>query len=1025
MLNITLLQTPSILLDGKPVAFPFKRADALLYYMLVRRSATRQELIALLWESCDEEVGLKNLRNTLYTLKKVLGGDLLLSPQKSLVVLNDRWEIDCDYDRFLRDNDFSAYRGPFLQGFSVKNAFSYEEWLGRTREKLHAQYLLALAHRAEEAQQSGNFALAQQYTADYLREDPLDERMACLSMRLYQKTAQYPKAALVYQHLKEGLLAELGADPLKQTTALYYEMMNEWNATTAPDEDAPATPAPVGREAVYARMQQMVSAFNGQQATRQSSLLLIGEAGSGKSELINHFLRGGLLSELAVLRGGCLLSEREDALACFDSLMLSLLQQTHAEELPLPVSVRGRLSGAFPVFEGGQPGLGTPESRRVDPSLVDAMLLLLSAVAKRRRLLLILEDIQWLDAQSLSLLDALLRRIGSGTLMVVFTCRDNCPAEIRQTLERLIADGLLQEQRLLPLTEVSTAEFLCRELGEDAANRLAGRFYRETGGNLHLLTELTSAYRQSGDVEQMIATMQEILLGRITGLSRAAVRAAELIAIFPDCAPCDLLAALSDPDDPALGPGVEELFRRELIYEQQEASGSSYRFTHPRVRELIYDRQSFFQRKPLHLRAAALMTEAGESRSPAHCRRVAWHYDQAGEPLCAVGYEIRALEEETALCCEPFPLLTERRIPLIGLPELKARLKAVQTRLASLRREEEAESFVGYERMLSLIDGRIALFEGRFSDGLSLLGSLSERCVVGEDDSLFLRACRLLATYALNTQATDLAERYTTAGIRLLERHGNPARLAMFERLRGNCFCLRAEYDKSIYYLHEAIDALQKLPDREMYRLQLAAAYYDYGRICRQRLDYAAASTNYKKALALIGEEQPCPGAVWIYVHYGRAVFALGDHGRARFLFRQGYQLGQQTGERIGVAAAAAFCAYYEALDDNLEQAADMLLDAQRLAQAVRAPLEEVILCFVKMQLRILLDRKGQAGLRLDTLLPDSAESYARQGTRRLSGVSDVFEAQLLANSLRDGIAHKRTYSVPELYSKNKHFMTE
>ena len=52
MLNVTMLQTPSVTLDGVPVSFPFKRADALLYYMLVRRSATRQALISLLWERC-------------------------------------------------------------------------------------------------------------------------------------------------------------------------------------------------------------------------------------------------------------------------------------------------------------------------------------------------------------------------------------------------------------------------------------------------------------------------------------------------------------------------------------------------------------------------------------------------------------------------------------------------------------------------------------------------------------------------------------------------------------------------------------------------------------------------------------------------------------------------------------------------------------------------------------------------------------------------------------------------------------
>ena len=41
MLKITMFQTPAIELDGQPVALPFKRAEALLYYMVVRRSATR------------------------------------------------------------------------------------------------------------------------------------------------------------------------------------------------------------------------------------------------------------------------------------------------------------------------------------------------------------------------------------------------------------------------------------------------------------------------------------------------------------------------------------------------------------------------------------------------------------------------------------------------------------------------------------------------------------------------------------------------------------------------------------------------------------------------------------------------------------------------------------------------------------------------------------------------------------------------------------------------------------------------
>ena len=197
MLKITMLQTPGIALDGAPLSLPFKRADALLYYMLVRRSATRQELIALLWESCDEATGLKNLRNTLYTLKKSLGGDVLISPQKSLVTLNPDWEIDCDYDRFTRGGDLSAYQGPLLQGFAVKHAFAFDEWMCRTRERLHEQYLARVAERARGAQEAGESDEAIHWSKVYLQEDPYDEARAAFLMEERCRRDRYAQAGQV------------------------------------------------------------------------------------------------------------------------------------------------------------------------------------------------------------------------------------------------------------------------------------------------------------------------------------------------------------------------------------------------------------------------------------------------------------------------------------------------------------------------------------------------------------------------------------------------------------------------------------------------------------------------------------------------------------------------------------------------------------------------------------------------------------------------------------------------------------
>ncbi len=1023
MLTVKLLQTPSVLLDGEPVVFPFKRADALLYYMLIHRSATRQELIGLLWESCDETVGLKNLRNAIYTLKKTLGGDILISPQKSLVMVNQEWEIDCDYDRFVRQGDFSAYQGPFLQGFSVKNAFSYEEWLGRTREKLQERYLSSLAQQAVAAQSAGQADRAQQYAAEYLREDPFDEKMACFLMRQYRQTKQYAKAAQVYQRLKENLTTELGAAPLESTTMLYYELMNEWNDTASPEGFDGRDPVPVGREKAYAALRAAAVSFR-DQAARHCSQLLSGEVGSGKSELINHFLRSVELGDFLVLRENCMLSEQERLLSLWDRMMSTVVRYVQQEGIVVAGHIQRRLGRYFPAFsQEGEPAA----LRQADPTLIEAAVLLVSALARRKKLLIILEDVQWCDGESLILLDALLRGAENGAVMMILTRRDNCAPAISARLERCVADGLLHEQRLYPLTGEETREFLLRELDSQAADQLAQKFYQETGGNLHLLTELTQAYRRSGDVEEVIASMQDILLNRLAGLGEDALRMAGLISLFPRAAPCSVLLSLVGQDDKQLTAGIEELSRRGLIFEESRSGAPCYCFTHQRIRELVYSRQSFFQRQPLHLRIAQLLAEGGTAlgESGVH-RAIAWHYRMGEAALPALDHELQALELETARHCEPFPVLSSAPEAAESAEGLNILTEKAQSDLAALRRGKADPAVLNrLERRLTLIRGRLALFQGRMAEGSAILGLLSADADPERDSGLLLQACYLLASYALSIQAADLAERYIATGMRLVERRGDPARLAMFERLRGNCFCLRGEYDKSIYYLLEAIDALGKLPNAASYRLQMAGAYYDYGRVCRQRQDYAEACSYYKKALSLLGDEDRCPGAVWIYVHYGRAAYALEDHPRAQAMFRQGYEIGEKNVELYGLAAAAAYTAYYEMQNERYDRAAQALSRAQEVSGQLDSALEKGILCFVSMKMRSALDLERHTDPALDRLLKEPAEGYARQGVRLLAELPDVFEMGLMSQCLKNGIAHKRNYRARELYSTNRNFMAE
>ena len=1025
MLKVSLLGTPHIELNGETITFPYKRADALLYYMLVKRSTTRQQLVALLWENCDEQTGLKNLRNTLYTIKKILGADFLLSPQKAVVSINPEWEIDCDYDRFIRDGDFSVYGGPFLQGVAVKHTFSYEEWLSRTREKLSDRYRSYIEQRAKESLQNGNVDHAIHWANEYLREDPLDEDITVFLMGCYDKVRQYAKSAQVYQRLKSRLVDEFGVDPMESTTVFYYEIMNRWNDAVqiGTEEEVNHALVPVGRENYYASLRAAADSF-GAGMVRRCSQLFTGSVGSGKSVLIDHFLRESDFSNLLVLRCSCLRSESEASLQPWDRILFPLLEFIGSENITIPAYIYERLGQTFSIFRKDDI-LGRPTYRQWNQGLEDAILQLVMTVARKKKILLILEDAQWIDAESLHLIDTLLRHTESGGVMIVITCRDDCAMSIHQTLDRAVTDGILRHQQLNPLTLDETAQLLTRELGAGNSEQLKDKFYQETGGNLELLIALVGAYRRNECVEDTLNAMGDILMEGLTNLNEHSVRVAELISVFQGEVSHSILLDLIDGDMSTLVTGLEDLQGHHLIEERRKDTIVTYEFTHQRIGELVYDRLTFFQRQPLHLKIGQILSADGTPKESVLCQRIAHHFQLAGKELKALEYHIAALDLESQRSCELFPMITGENTPMRPFETLEQDLHRIQQELSLLQQHNtDKVKLTQLDRMLTLIHGRLALFSGDSEKGMQILGALSASAEQDNNRTLMVRACYLLASSALLKQEADRAERYTSAGMRLLERSGDRLQQTQFQRLRGSCFCLRGAYDKSSYYLNEALDELERKQDLPGRDVQLAAAYFDYGRWYRQTGDYAGACQYFKKALALVAG-QHWPGAVWIYIHYGRTAFALEDHVRARELFHQGYEESKITGELWGRTAAAAFISLYQAQDGDYEEASKSLLVAQESNARFGSPLEGAILCFVSMRLCQRLEKDGRKDTPLATLLPFSMDSYARQGIRMLSSVPDVFETEILSKNLRDGIATRQRYRASELYSKNRHFMTE
>ncbi|WP_433243119.1 ATP-binding protein [Actinomadura nitritigenes] len=351
----------------------------------------------------------------------------------------------------------------------------------------------------------------------------------------------------------------------------------------------------IGQDAVIERLSALVADLSG----GGRGLILSGAVGTGKSTLLEDAARRAVAAGRRVLRAAGHESEKDLPFAALHQLLRPVL--TVAGDLP--DRQRRSLLGAFGFEPGG-----------ADPLLTGvAVLTLLSQVAERSPLLVVLDDVQWIDAASADVLSFAVRRLDGDPVAVLAAVRDGDDHHAGRERTGGFEHGF-PKLMLGPLDRAESRRLLdLRSPG--LAARLRERVLDEAAGNPLALRELAEAARARPiDEEQGPLPVGErlarVYTARLKELPEAGRRALLLLAAADAADPPDaLLALLPEPDDKAW-TAVEEsgLVRRE---------GRHMRFRHPLIRSAIYHAE------PLDARLEAHRALAGALRDEPDRR--AWH----------------------------------------------------------------------------------------------------------------------------------------------------------------------------------------------------------------------------------------------------------------------------------------------------------------------------------------------------------------------------------------------------------------
>jgi DNA-binding SARP family transcriptional activator len=250
-LDIWLLGAPRAEIGGKVVRTDTRKATALLALLAVSDQPQRRAtLAAFLWPEADDQKARAALRRTLSVLRTALGDRWLDVAGETITLDATGLQVDVrEFRRTLRDGRLadaaSLYRGEFLEGFSLRDSASFDDWQSAQADTLRAEYADALAKLAATATAAGDDVMAIAHLRRRLVLDPLHEPAHRELMRLFAKIGDRSAALRQYHECVRLLDGELGVAPAAETRAL-RDAIEAGSLPTVEPPNAAATAEAVG-----------------------------------------------------------------------------------------------------------------------------------------------------------------------------------------------------------------------------------------------------------------------------------------------------------------------------------------------------------------------------------------------------------------------------------------------------------------------------------------------------------------------------------------------------------------------------------------------------------------------------------------------------------------------------------------------------------------------------------------------------------------------------------------------------------
>lgn len=551
---------------------------------------------------------------------------------------------------------------------------------------------------------------------------------------------------------------------------------------------------------------------------------LVGDPGIGKSRLVEEFCRQLQGTCYTAVAGRCLSYGQLTPYLPVLELLRHVCGLTETESPATVVmkvhqclrAVGMHAEAAAPYLlhllrvPSGTDGLCTLSPETVKDRTFEILRQFCFSVSQGCPLLIVLEDLQWIDATSEAWLASLIEHLAGVPILLLLTYRPGYrPPRMAKSYATQLAVGPLPPHDCRELVRTALPPL-------SASKGLIDKIVARADGNPFFLEELCRAVvEQQGDQATRIVpdTIQMVLAARIDRLPTLAKHVLQAAAVIGTEVPVPLLQTITTLSEAELQQSLLDLYTAEFLYEVRVLPSHVVRFTHVLTRDVAYQTLLPGTRQHTHQQIAYTLTTLYRETAATQPELVAHHYMAAGCTALAVPYWHQAGQHavEHSAYPEAITHLSKGLEVLATLPETAERH----------RHELQLHMTLG-PALMAMQGQRATDVERTYTRAHALCQQ------VGDSQQLF-PVLMGLWRFHIARKAFQSARELAKQLLRLAHRLRDPAlRLEAHQAMGISCYFLRA-FVPARYHLEQGI----ALYDPQRCRTQAALYLHDAGVMCR------------------------------------------------------------------------------------------------------------------------------------------------------------------------------------------------